>query len=279
MKDFLSYLRKQRQEQVRTAQEDGRIKRKNEEIFKREILSLFSLMVRDFRARYAANGAITPTEEFLDDWTAALKKHYRRMQRNFKNRVINRIDLDENIITIQELEELTLVAFLNWMNEAAPRQAEIINRTSLNQMRQSIQDALRISREQDLPTDNRSIGALVGALLTRRYKGRVSGIAMYETQQSAEKIKNIEANTASENIRSRRPGVIVAPDTKIWITMRDNLVRASHVLMDGVAIPIDQTFNINGSQLMFPGDGSLGAALKEIINCRCSLIYEIRGRI
>jgi hypothetical protein len=44
--------------------------------------------------------------------------------------------------------------------------------------------------------------------------------------------------------------------------------------MHGVAIARDQPFSLDGGDMMFPGDDSLGADAGEIINCRCAGLYE-----
>lgn len=61
---------------------------------------------------------------------------------------------------------------------------------------------------------------------------------------------------------------------KTWNTMGDNKVRDSHVFMEGTRIGIDEMFDVNGSDMMFPGDTEHGAAPEEIINCRCWLTYS-----
>lgn len=61
--------------------------------------------------------------------------------------------------------------------------------------------------------------------------------------------------------------------TKYWLSQRDARVRDSHVNADSQNIGLDSLFLVGRSLLAFPGDWSHGAELKEIINCRCVLIY------
>lgn len=58
---------------------------------------------------------------------------------------------------------------------------------------------------------------------------------------------------------------------KMWRTMEDEEVRASHEPMDGMIIESDGVFNVNGSLMRYPQDDELGADANEIINCRCWL--------
>lgn len=61
--------------------------------------------------------------------------------------------------------------------------------------------------------------------------------------------------------------------SKTWVTMEDNRVRDTHVMVDGETIPIEEPFMVGDSLLMFPGDDSLGASEEELANCRCHVEY------
>lgn len=60
---------------------------------------------------------------------------------------------------------------------------------------------------------------------------------------------------------------------KRWKTFGDNKVRRTHREASGQTVPIDQPFIVGGYQMMFPCDGSLGASVSEIANCRCTVQY------
>ena len=60
---------------------------------------------------------------------------------------------------------------------------------------------------------------------------------------------------------------------KQWLASRDVRVRKDHEEPDGQTVELDEPFNVGGYQLMWPGDPSMGAAAKEVINCRCAVIY------
>jgi uncharacterized protein with gpF-like domain len=57
---------------------------------------------------------------------------------------------------------------------------------------------------------------------------------------------------------------------KGWASARDDRVRASHALLHGEFVPIDEAFS-NG--LMYPGDPD-GPA-EEVVNCRCVLVHQV----
>lgn len=64
-------------------------------------------------------------------------------------------------------------------------------------------------------------------------------------------------------------------ETKNWISTGDRRTRPTHRTAGATQrdIPYANPFEVGGSLLMFPGDPSLGAAAKEIINCRCGVTF------
>lgn len=66
------------------------------------------------------------------------------------------------------------------------------------------------------------------------------------------------------------------PPTKRWRSASDSRVRESHAALEGTAVPNDEPFiSPLGSRLMYPGDRSLGALAEDVIQCRCSVTYEV----
>lgn len=47
--------------------------------------------------------------------------------------------------------------------------------------------------------------------------------------------------------------------------------RDTHIAADNIVVLVDEPFVVGGYQLMHPGDRSLGAPAREIINCRCCM--------
>ncbi len=60
---------------------------------------------------------------------------------------------------------------------------------------------------------------------------------------------------------------------KVWISEADGRVRATHDEAHGQERPVAKLFDVGGSELMFPGDITHGADMKEIYNCRCHVEY------
>ena len=70
---------------------------------------------------------------------------------------------------------------------------------------------------------------------------------------------------------------------KEWLATQDNRVRDDHLEAmyrysvggEPGPIPINEPFYVGGWSMMFPGDGSFGAPLEQIIQCRCTIVpYE-----
>jgi hypothetical protein len=60
---------------------------------------------------------------------------------------------------------------------------------------------------------------------------------------------------------------------KTWFDIGDKKVRGAHVDASGQTVPINQPFIVDNELLMYPGDGSLGATMRNLANCRCWSSY------
>ncbi len=64
---------------------------------------------------------------------------------------------------------------------------------------------------------------------------------------------------------------------KVWEAFIDNNTRPSHVALDGTEVPLDGVFTFTGGDRMSqPRDGSLGASVANIVNCRCYVRITFR---
>lgn len=64
---------------------------------------------------------------------------------------------------------------------------------------------------------------------------------------------------------------------KVWVAVDDDRTRPTHTFVDGTEIGFDEYFDVGGERLLYPGDPD--ADPSEIVNCRCTLIYEPVGNI
>lgn len=78
------------------------------------------------------------------------------------------------------------------------------------------------------------------------------------------------------SIEARVQGLTDLDAKRIWGTVGDDLVRGSHLAAD---FEEDEggIFTVQGEQLRFPGDTSLGASASNVIKCRCGAIMVIEN--
>src|SRR4029453_19060211 len=98
-----------------------------------------------------------------------------------------------------------------------------------------------------------------------------------ERASSAETIARTETVGAS-NFGNQEAAVQAGMSTKTWVSSRDERVRDEHIQIDDEAtadpILVNSPFRLaDGSELMFPGDSSMGADPGQVVNCRCTTIY------
>lgn len=97
---------------------------------------------------------------------------------------------------------------------------------------------------------------------------RIRDVFSRASQSRAETIARTEV-TRSSNFGAfegmRQSGV----DEKEWLATKDDLTRDAHMALDGVVVGIDETFESEGAQAMYPGE--FGVAGLDI-NCRCGVL-------
>jgi len=60
-----------------------------------------------------------------------------------------------------------------------------------------------------------------------------------------------------------------------WVATLDNRTRHAHAILDGQKADIDKPFEVEGQEIMFPGDPHAHPSL--VYNCRCTLIAAVEG--
>ena len=60
-----------------------------------------------------------------------------------------------------------------------------------------------------------------------------------------------------------------------WVATLDNRTRHAHALLDGQKADIGKPFEVEGQEIMFPGDPHAHPSL--VYNCRCTLIAAVEG--
>ena len=73
---------------------------------------------------------------------------------------------------------------------------------------------------------------------------------------------------------------------KRWLSAKDSRVRNSHKMINGTFIDMEDYFTVGNSKILIPGariqQNGLPTPAKEIVNCRCVVLYEpqrVNGRL
>ncbi len=108
-------------------------------------------------------------------------------------------------------------------------------------------------------------------------------VGQTETQGAAESTKLITARALAGQSPEGTDGIPPVPADqahdliKTWFTEQDDRVRPHHADAEGQRRKVEEPFSVNQQSLMFPGDTNIDATLSNIINCRCTSLYEPRA--
>lgn len=117
------------------------------------------------------------------------------------------------------------------------------------------------TRQLDAMVDRYRLNALTyrAEVIARTESLRVMGSAQFATM----------GQTLEQTGISR--GLVI----KDWMTNIDGRQRDTHEHANGQRRLLDQAFDVGDSRMMYPGDASLGAPIKERADCRCAVSYTI----
>lgn len=93
-------------------------------------------------------------------------------------------------------------------------------------------------------------------------------------------IRNARTAITSAENAGHHEGIKQASDLGIkiehgWLCTHDDRTRESHAMMDGVYVPIDEPFDVDGSEMMYPCDPN--GAPEQVYNCRCTEVSRVEG--
>jgi len=146
---------------------------------------------------------------------------------------------------------------LSYLEREAATRIHGIAQSTADEIRDIVVAGVRDGKSHD------QIGRELYAAIPDLTRKRAATIARTETHSAA-------TSAIYETMKFKR----VPIKTKTWWTARDKDVRASHQAVHGAVVPFDQPFTVGGAYMMFPGDPSMGAGAEEIVNCRCSALFN-----
>lgn len=104
--------------------------------------------------------------------------------------------------------------------------------------------------------------------LTKRIYQRYQEMAKWQVRRIAQ----TESMIAMADAASTAASTLDVGFTKQWCISGLGNTRDSHQAMDGVEVDQDEPFILEGGEMLYPHDTSMGADASEIVNCACCCI-------
>ena len=150
---------------------------------------------------------------------------------------------------------------LEYLSTVTATKSRLISETSMSAIRAAL--AAGIAEGESIP----QLAQRVGDVYDAGSEYRATMIARTET-------------VAASNLGNRAGAKATGLDlTKEWLSSPGPRTRDTHAAAGSEyslnPIGIDDPFVVGGAQLMFPGDSSMGAPASEVVNCRCTEVYNV----
>ena len=216
------------------------------------LVPIFNKISRDLAKKYAIDGTVPDAEDYQEAFEQELLKHYQEVQLAFRQFSPEIEDDDEDEF---------LAALLLFATDEASTNSKFITETNQDRIKAALDKAIKVSIQDNLPLDRRSIGVFAGQNLKKETPERIENIAITETTGPAENTKFTAAKIAVVTMK------------KMWQTKEDKKVRPTHVAVNKKTLGIAQFFKVGIYKMLYPGDRSMGAGPEEIARCRCKLLY------
>lgn len=266
-------------EVIKQSQAENEFERKMrlERVMLPSIRSIFSQMVSEYVAQLGATGSTPQAVEFRDEWVGILRRQYRRVGREFlpnqRKSKFYTIILEIKQTLSPEGNLGLLDGYSKWSRAFGEQQSIFITQTNQKEYTQAFQRAVAQDQEQQdeggIPLGPAALAALAGIELRRLFRARETTIANVQTQAPAEEAKRREAVAIGAE-----EGKTEDEFNKTWQTVGDSSVRPSHVAANGQERPQNSAFTVEGENLRYPGDATLGASIGNLAGCRCAALYE-----
>jgi len=185
----------------------------------------------------------------LPDWLEEFLEDFATVARGAREAAAAELWLDE-LGREDDVEELAPAETLRFL-----RQRRNMIKDSGEDIHRQIMETIQAGLDEGETMDE----------LAERTRSAFNGIS----KDRAEAIAVTETTVAYESARMetlRAAGV----EFKEWLTSQDERVRLDHFMVDGVVVPLEETFTVGGEAMMHPGDPNASAG--QVIRCRCVMI-------
>lgn len=237
--------------------------------YERELYTRIAPIFQDIAAK--AGGPFFNPGKYETNIEDELLAHYRKVYLEFGD-------------DYRQAKKITLplvvsIALNNSADDMFKRKAEKQARTITNTNHRQLNKIKKIAGEQILILQKANPSLTFVQLTTQLYQAallrRVEYIAAYETQWSAEFSKAHEVSFIAKGAGVSFKAAKQDGNYKRWDAVGDDRMRDWHADVDSTIITIEEPFEVNGEYMMHPGDDTLGATASNLINCRCSVSYEL----
>lgn len=171
----------------------------------------------------------------------------------------------------EQIEDVMLYVFAYWSIAASVGITE-------DEIRQDAKDKMRLVLAKHSKLDSylqKHIDKTVDEIIDTTIKhANIEDKSDYWLSRDRAMLISENAANSIDNYVDYREAAISGRKTKRWITEADDKVRITHEIAEGQTVDIDGLFLVGDSLMRFPMDTMYDADPKEIINCRCSVIYE-----
>jgi len=258
-------------EQEQQAAQDLALKMKLEVAMAVAMRGFFRDIRRDFAALYTTAGINISAREYNIDLVAILRRHYRRVARNFGRSFRAQID---QVVGNDDARADELIRQL--INSRAQKQSNIILRTTQSEFDAALAAGVGAAIVAGTVGDRAKTARAVNKSLIARQTARADTIATTEVNAIAERSKQAELGVLIDGGATVGGIALLGNTVKIWNAVLDEVTRFNHAVADGQVKELGEPFVVGGERLMAPSDGSLGASPGNIINCRCSTQFLLR---
>lgn len=204
-----------------------------------------------------------------DDWVTELPK---KLNEKYLNAWINEIFMGvgmpsarravNDFLSRKAESDMWEQALNKYIKKNGGKKVKIIAESFKEWFKSALKEAIKDQRE--------SIETMVSEL----YKNVVNHYLEVQEWQ-IRRIVQTESLSALQVAQKESIDSLGIPYDKTWVISGNN-TRPAHAAMDGVTIPEDELFIVDGEEMEFPMDTSYGASAGNIINCACSCIRSPR---
>lgn len=220
------------------------------------------LIKQELQSASSADSAVMRADmaikEHAESWEKLLKATYLAVGEDFAQRVFSSIKSAYPTEVKAQGIDIWQNVVLDWLRKQGAKKVRAITETTRKQLRAELAAGVR---------EGESIQELAKRVdklyLEQIIPNRSVVIARTEV---------ISASNLGSRAGAKETGL---PLLHEWIATPDERTREAHAEADGQTVPLDEPFEVDGEQLMFPGDDSLGASAENLIQCRCTEAYQV----